>query len=470
MAPALDEVSFDLSASESEEEATSGNNWALNLVEDATFQMLVAGVILLNTVMMAIQTDVPHWTAPAGCVANASASAPVAEAAGSQRCVDMWHVVNGIFLAIFTVELALRLTAFGCKGFFCNKEDWAWNLFDFSIVFLAACDYIQKTFFSNNHGNANMLIILRALRILRILRVLRLFKFLKKLNLLVRGLLSSFDNVFWIMLLLAFMIFISAIFCTQMIGNSPVWPEEERPNIERKWGSVGKSSFTLFQILTLDDWAAITNEVERKMPMMTLFFIMFVIFGSFVILSLLTGVMADHMNMVREAAEEEEMKAKHADLQEELELLHQDFDDSSNKHEISRARFAELMEKPQTIHMLKRLDMHIDHSDVNLIFDCMDTEERGRITWDQFRRGLHEIRQQDLQPKHIMELHGVTNLAMQEVDRRKGSFNRSLEPPSHKCEIDLDRAEGKMDRLEDHINLMESKLKEVIEALNSRNG
>merc|ERR1719215_1479306 len=69
------------------------------------------------------------------------------------------------------------------------------------------------------------------------------------------------------------------------------------------WGSVARSMFTLFQFLTMDGWGEVDEQVVRQMPWLQLFFFPFIFFGAFVIMSLLTGVMADHMNDVRKTEE-----------------------------------------------------------------------------------------------------------------------------------------------------------------------
>merc|ERR1719240_84885 len=67
---------------------------------------------------------------------------------------------------------------------------------------------------------------------------------------------------------------------------------------------------TLFQFLTLDDWAGIARQVTDVMPAMQCFFISYIFFAGFVIVSLLTGVMAEHMNQVRESEEYEQLSGE----------------------------------------------------------------------------------------------------------------------------------------------------------------
>lgn len=120
--------------------------------------------------------------------------------------------------------------------------------------------------------------------------------------------------VFWISALMMMIILVMSIFCTTMIGQNAANWGPDMPDIEDHWGKVGMSCLTLFQFLTLDDWSNITRQVvwpsTDQSPFMTLLlltmFLSYVVFAAFVILSLLTGVMAEHMNTVRQQEEADE--------------------------------------------------------------------------------------------------------------------------------------------------------------------
>merc|ERR1711920_777754 len=120
------------------------------------------------------------------------------------------------------------------------------------------------------------------------------------------------------MVLLLVFTFISGILTTTLFGNSAdEWPDEEdRLEVRQYFGSVANSMFTLFQFLTLDDWVTVIRVIEKQYPTAArLIFYPYVVLAAFVILSLFSGVMVDHMNDVRREEEldkqKEEMKKAH---------------------------------------------------------------------------------------------------------------------------------------------------------------
>merc|ERR1719401_215774 len=124
-------------------------------------------------------------------------------------------------------------------------------------------------------------------------------------------------------------IFLCAIVCTTIIGQEKHWEDKkEAAEVQEYWGTVPRSMFTLFQFLTMDDWAAQMDTVVKhpNLYFMRPFFFLFIFFGASVLMSLLTGVMADHMNDVRRQEEEEER----------LEKLHQ------REHAIKAAKSADI--------------------------------------------------------------------------------------------------------------------------------
>mmetsp|Transcript_112673 Transcript_112673/g.318342 ORF Transcript_112673/g.318342 Transcript_112673/m.318342 type:complete len:489 (+) Transcript_112673:164-1630(+) len=465
----------------SDEELDTCSMQARFLVEGNRFQMLVAGVILANTLVMAIQTDNPHWYVPSGCYSKAdenlaatgravagnfttAVSLPTfVPAASPPPCTDVWTHINVVFLIFFLCELILRFFAFGCKGFFCTKGDIGWNIFDFIIVVTATLDFVSSFFTTNSRSK--LVMVVRSARILRILRVMRLFKQLKKLKMLVRGLIESFAVVNWIMVFIFGLVYVSAIFCTQLIGhNAQLWGDEAA-EIEEFWGSVYRSSITLFQFLTLDNWSALSAQVIEQMPAMQVFFIMFVIFGSFVILSLLTGVMADHMNQVREKEEESETAQDCDQLGTTLETLRMHFTHGNGGlDELTREDFENMFSMPGLVEALAIIDVHISKGEAPTFFDCLDPEGHGILTWEAFKNGICELRV-DLAPKHIMELHGVAKRALLEVKRRNSSFRADRVGPSPEAGRQLREAEERLERLEIQVDSIERKIKAVFDSV-----
>lgn len=187
---------------------------------------------------------------------------------------NILNLVERIALIIFSIELIMKIFAF--KTHFIRDP---WNIFDFIIVIIS---YIPAT---------DGLTILRALRVLR---VFRLISILPKLRIIVNSLLLSLPSIAWISLLMIVVFYIFAVMATKLFGSSfPEW-----------FGSLGKSFFTLFQIMTLESWAmGIARPVIEVFPYAYLFFIPFVLMSSFVVLNVFIAIVVNGMNDAKEKNE-----------------------------------------------------------------------------------------------------------------------------------------------------------------------
>ncbi|CAG7823253.1 unnamed protein product [Allacma fusca] len=173
---------------------------------------------------------------------------------------DALDILNGIFIAIFSTECALKVFALRYHYF---KEPW--NLFDFvvvilSIVGLLLSDLIEKYFVSPT--------LLRVVRVAKVGRVLRLVKGAKGIRTLLFALAMSLPALFNICLLLFLVMFIFAIFGMSFFMNVkiPMGGLDEVYNFQ----TFGQSMILLFQMSTSAGWdgvlAGIINEQACNKP------------------------------------------------------------------------------------------------------------------------------------------------------------------------------------------------------------
>merc|ERR1719313_2674880 len=93
------------------------------------------------------------------------------------------------FSALFTLEILMRLSAYGVR-FWCG-EGWAWNYFDFALVaigilesvgtiaYMSEQDDDEQSDTTNNSQSFRVLRIIRVARVLRALRVARVMHFVR---------------------------------------------------------------------------------------------------------------------------------------------------------------------------------------------------------------------------------------------------------------------------------------------------
>ncbi len=190
----------------------------------------------------------------------------------SRAVTESWglalEVVDNACLAVYVVELALKLYADRAR-FFRN----GWNIFDFVIV---AGSLVP---------GANTFAVLRALRVLRVLRLISVVPALRRV---VDGLGRAIPGILSVAALLLIVFYVGAVMATTLYGAA--FPE--------LFGSLEDSVFTLFQMMTLDDWANVTRTVMEEYPLAPVFFVVFVFVSALTVLNLVVAVIVDAMQSV----------------------------------------------------------------------------------------------------------------------------------------------------------------------------
>lgn len=239
------------------------------LVLTPLFQRVVIGLIVLNAITLGLET-----------------STSVMAAAG-----DALHALDALLLYLFTAELLLRIYAF--RGRFFRDP---WGIFDFVVVAIAWMPASGP---------------LSVLRALRVLRVLRLVSVVPSLRNVVEAMLGALPGMGSIVLLMALIFYVFAVIATKLFGG----------DMEEQFGSLGASLFTLFQLMTLDDWANIVKPAMELQPYALVFFMPFIVVSTFVVLNLFIGVIVESIQTLRDdrgadkiVAEEAAKSAERADL------------------------------------------------------------------------------------------------------------------------------------------------------------
>lgn len=214
-----------------------------HLVDHRHFQRFIIAVIVCNAVTLGLETST--WVA-----------------AGHGPALLL---ADRIAVSIFVVELALRIVAYGPRFF---RDPW--NVFDFLVVGIALIP--ASGAFS-------------VLRALRILRVLRLVSLLPSMRHVVTTLLASVPGMASIAALLVLLLYVAAVLATKLFG----------PALPARFGDIGASLFTLFQVMTTDDWAQIARETMMTQPLAWIFFVIYLLVSTFVMLNLFIAVIVRAM-------------------------------------------------------------------------------------------------------------------------------------------------------------------------------
>ncbi len=246
--------------STADQRETTPRAWAARLVASSAFQKLVVTLILVNAVTLGIETSDAAMAAWGGLL----------------------HALDRLLLVLFTAELALRAYAF--RGRFFRDP---WGMFDLLVVGISWLP------------DSGPLAVLRALRILR---VLRLASVVPSLRHVVEAMLAALPGMGSIVLLMLLICYVFAVMGTKLFGE--VMPEQ--------FGHLGATFFTLFQLMTLDDWANIVKPAMEADPLAWIYFIVFILLATFVVLNLFIGVIVESIQTLREQRESADAAAAQA--------------------------------------------------------------------------------------------------------------------------------------------------------------
>lgn len=223
------------------------------LVEAQAFQHAIMAVIVVNAATLGVATS-PRFVDRFG---------------GFLDRLDM------IALSIFVVELAAKFYVYRLRFF---RDPW--NCFDFLVVGIALVPA------------AGAFSVLRALRVLRLLRLISMVPSMRRV---VSTLLAAIPGVMSIVGLLVLLVYVSAVMATSLFADAaPAY-----------FGNLGRSLWTLFQTLTGEAWPDIAADVMAEEPMAWIFFLLFILISTFVVLNLFLAVVVGAMESVRDDEEPE---------------------------------------------------------------------------------------------------------------------------------------------------------------------
>lgn len=225
------------------------------------------------------------------------------------RC-EVVKLIDFVILLIFTAEILLKFIAADSAPLRVLKD--AWNAFDFLIVLGS---------WTLGGGMITML------RLLRLLRVLKLVKAFPQLQVIVSALMMGMASIGYIGVILMLVFYVFAIIGMILFKDNDPW----------HFGTLHIAMLSLFRASTFEDWTDIMyinmNGCDQygysEMPDLCttpvalgwvsgMFFVIFVIIGGLVLLTLFIGVVSTSMDEAQAAQkEEQEMEQKVKDLQEE---------------------------------------------------------------------------------------------------------------------------------------------------------
>ncbi|XP_077004984.1 voltage-dependent N-type calcium channel subunit alpha-1B [Tamandua tetradactyla] len=207
----------------------------------------------------------------------------------------MLKCLNIMFTSMFSMECALKITAFGVLNYFRD----AWNVFDFVTVLGSITD-ILVTEIAHNFINLSFLRLFRAARLIKLLRQGY------TIRILLWTFVQSFKALPYVCLLIAMLFFIYAIIGMQVFGNIAL-DDDTSINRHNNFRTFLQALMLLFRSATGEAWHEImlsclsnqacdehANATECGSDFAYFYFVSFIFLCSFLMLNLFVAVIMDN--------------------------------------------------------------------------------------------------------------------------------------------------------------------------------
>ncbi|TKC36997.1 hypothetical protein EI555_002698, partial [Monodon monoceros] len=252
------------------------------LTDSLAFEAFVVFIVCLNTIMLVAQTFAE------------------VEVRGE------WYfmALDSIFLCIYAVEAVLKIIALGLKYFLDP-----WNNLDFFIMIMAVLEFMLMQINSSSMRVVynqsifrifRILKVFKSLRALRAIRVLRRLSFLTSLQEVTGTLAQSLPSITAILILMSTCL---CILCHGGWGGRPVLFSVVlralfRYSDPKRFQNIFTTIFTLFTLLTLDDWSLIYLDSRAQGAWCIIPILMiYIIIQYFIFLNLVIAVLVDNFQM-----------------------------------------------------------------------------------------------------------------------------------------------------------------------------
>lgn len=296
---------------------TTGSPRARRIINSNWFNFTILLLIVINGVLIGVQTydNVPEYV----------------------------HFIQLFIISIFFFEVVLRW-----KGRTSTKDyisDW-WNWFDIFILVIGLVPEVADILVQHQ-GGENQNSVWATLRVLRIVQLTRSIRAIEELRVLIGVLIRSIRSLSYIAVLFMLIMYVYAVIGVTLFKNRDYANSEHLEltiSNPDPYGDVFEAFFTLFRILTGEDWTDLrynlldneyTQRVKKKTVIIngsevvmeeetgghtvprasnttiTFFHVSWMVVAAYLMMNLVVGAIVNNFQLVLDAQrEEEELKKK----------------------------------------------------------------------------------------------------------------------------------------------------------------
>lgn len=346
-----------------------------NFVNSAKFEIVLTGVIVVNTFVMGLRID---------------------DAKSNDRM--FYKVAEHVFTAIYLMEWICNMLA---EGFVWLS--YCQNAFDTLVVFGAGVFpawVLPVLNITNLAMSGGMYTIFRVMRILRITRLMRMAK-QRDLWMLMIGIAASLKSFMWAMVILTSFFYVCAIFLRAVIeyeGEGFLDPHidsnGQSQDLQSTFGNVPSVMWFLFTAMTNGmSWAPITDPIIARAPIFYIYFMSSICICQFVLGNLITAVIVEHAignaHLDAEAEAHEADKVRQKTLQQIIDL-YRDADNDGNGI-VDRKEFQSMLKNRKMKRLMRVLELDDSGYEMMDLFDMCDVNDDGEISMEEYQTIFFKI-------------------------------------------------------------------------------
>jgi len=322
--------------------------------------------------------------------------------------VEVFAVAEHVFTALFSIELFLRATVFGCASFSPTRKGNFLNFMDALLVIVTGIVFTWVvpicaaiTGLNGENESVRSFSVLRAIRLLRIVRVMQKLPMLHEAFLLISGLTYSLRTLFWTCMVIAFVTYVFAIFGLEFMVRDlqdqyydtvdGTTAHTELGDLLLLFGGIDVFMYTMVQVLTADSFHAITRVVLKYVSWSWVYFYSYIAVAAFVLMNLVTAIIVDNCLSCTRDSESCEAERKERQKKKELMDLQSLFSrmDTDSSGTLSWKEFKKSFRDKEMIK--KWLIFDFEKDECLELFNLLDGGD-GEIDTKEFFEGLHRLK------------------------------------------------------------------------------
>jgi hypothetical protein len=356
------------------------------VVDSFAFEVVSFSLILANAVIVSVRIDRSAMCARSSCPS------------GHDHTLA-WS--DEVFLALFLVELMLRIMA--TRQSYFTGDMWQWNVLDFLLAAWSVHEVSQ------DRCSFMYVRILRFFRLVRLLRVTNSVLWLRDLRLMACTLLQSLVSIFWAFVLLFVVMYCFGVCFTNAVsgyylaGNKYTGSSEHDRRLhedlnhilDKLYGSLPRTMCTLLLAITNGaDWMTLAEPLGEVHVVYVAMFAAYVVLVLVGALNVLTSLFVERARELsrsdRDLATQAELASQEAFIVEMRRIFEEVDEDKDGM--ITWEKFRDYLknERAQAFFTTQALDT----SDAAGLFNLLDKEGKGKIKVEDFALGCMRLRGQ----------------------------------------------------------------------------